>query len=127
GGGVRPGGDVPRLAAGDRRSQPAHVRPRDVARRAAPRVDTSRAGRSAPGGRAHGRGGRAGRLVAALEGRRHRPHGRPPGRLLTPNAPGYRADVRVVVVGGDGRAHALAHVLGRSTDDVVVSGGNAGT
>jgi phosphoribosylamine--glycine ligase len=33
----------------------------------------------------------------------------------------------VVVVGGDGRAHALAHVLGRSSDDVVVSGGNAGT
>ena len=35
--------------------------------------------------------------------------------------------MRVVVVGGDGRAHALAHVLGRSADDVVVSGGNAGT
>jgi phosphoribosylamine--glycine ligase len=35
--------------------------------------------------------------------------------------------VRVVVVGGDGRAHALAHVLGRTSDDVVVSGGNAGT
>src|SRR5947208_8382054 len=35
--------------------------------------------------------------------------------------------VRVVVVGGDGRAHALAHVLSRSADDVVVSGGNAGT
>jgi phosphoribosylamine---glycine ligase len=34
--------------------------------------------------------------------------------------------MRVVVVGGDGRAHALAHVLGRSAD-VVVSGGNAGT
>jgi phosphoribosylamine--glycine ligase len=32
-----------------------------------------------------------------------------------------------VVVGGDGRAHALAHVLARSADDVVVSGGNAGT
>ena len=31
-----------------------------------------------------------------------------------------------MVVGGDGRAHALAHVLGRSAD-VVVSGGNAGT
>jgi phosphoribosylamine--glycine ligase len=37
------------------------------------------------------------------------------------------ADIlRVVVVGGDGRAHALAHVLSR-TADVVVSGGNAGT
>jgi phosphoribosylamine--glycine ligase len=35
--------------------------------------------------------------------------------------------MRVVVVGGDGRAHALAYVLGRSTDDVIVSGGNAGT
>ena len=35
--------------------------------------------------------------------------------------------MRVVVVGGDGRAHALAHVLGRSADEVVVSGGNAGT
>ena len=35
--------------------------------------------------------------------------------------------MRVVVVGGDGRAHALAHVLGRTADDVVVSGGNAGT
>jgi phosphoribosylamine--glycine ligase len=35
--------------------------------------------------------------------------------------------VRVVVVGGDGRAHALALVLGRTCDDVVVSGGNAGT
>jgi phosphoribosylamine-glycine ligase len=35
--------------------------------------------------------------------------------------------MRVVVVGGDGRAHALAYVLGRSTNDVVVSGGNAGT
>ena len=35
--------------------------------------------------------------------------------------------MRVVVVGGDGRAHALAHVLARSADDVVVSGGNAGT
>lgn len=34
--------------------------------------------------------------------------------------------MRVVVVGGDGRAHALAHVLSR-TADVVVSGGNAGT
>ena len=31
------------------------------------------------------------------------------------------------MVGGDGRAHALAHVLSRSADDVVVSGGNAGT
>jgi phosphoribosylamine--glycine ligase len=35
--------------------------------------------------------------------------------------------VRVVVVGGDGRAHALAHVLGRNCDSLVVSGGNAGT
>ena len=35
--------------------------------------------------------------------------------------------MKVVVVGGDARAHVLAHVLGRSTDDVVVSGGNAGT
>ena len=35
--------------------------------------------------------------------------------------------MRVVVVGGDGRAHALAHVLGRTADDIVVSGGNAGT
>jgi len=35
--------------------------------------------------------------------------------------------MRVVVVGGDGRAHALAHVLSRTADDVVVSGGNAGT
>ena len=34
--------------------------------------------------------------------------------------------VKVVVVGGDGRAHALAHVLARSADDVMVSGGNAG-
>ncbi len=33
--------------------------------------------------------------------------------------------MRVVVVGGDARAHALASVLGR-TSDVVVSGGNAG-
>jgi phosphoribosylamine--glycine ligase len=32
-----------------------------------------------------------------------------------------------VVVGGDARAHVLAHVLSRSVDDVVVSGGNAGT
>jgi phosphoribosylamine--glycine ligase len=32
-----------------------------------------------------------------------------------------------VVVGGDGRAHALAHVLGRTCEAVVVSGGNAGT
>jgi phosphoribosylamine--glycine ligase len=32
-----------------------------------------------------------------------------------------------VVVGGDGRAHALAHVLGRTCETVVVSGGNAGT
>ena len=31
------------------------------------------------------------------------------------------------MVGGDGRAHALAHVLSRSVDEVVVSGGNAGT
>lgn len=31
------------------------------------------------------------------------------------------------MVGGDGRAHALAHVLGRTADEVVVSGGNAGT
>ena len=30
------------------------------------------------------------------------------------------------MVGGDGRAHALAHVLGRSADEVLVSGGNAG-
>jgi len=35
--------------------------------------------------------------------------------------------MRVVVVGGDGRAHALSHVLQRGADDVVVSGGNAGT
>ena len=35
--------------------------------------------------------------------------------------------MRVVVVGGDGRAHALAHVLSRSADEVLVSGGNAGT
>src|SRR5690349_7617180 len=35
--------------------------------------------------------------------------------------------VRVVVVGGDGRAHTLAHVLARSADEVVVSGGNPGT
>ncbi|MEY2434159.1 MAG: phosphoribosylamine---glycine ligase [Acidimicrobiaceae bacterium] len=35
--------------------------------------------------------------------------------------------MRVVVVGGDARAHVLAHVLSRSADDVVVSGGNAGT
>jgi len=35
--------------------------------------------------------------------------------------------MRVVVVGGDGRAHALAHVLGRTADEGVVSGGNAGT
>src|SRR5436190_2899318 len=35
--------------------------------------------------------------------------------------------MRVVVVGGDGRAHALADVLGRSASEVVVSGGNAGT
>jgi phosphoribosylamine--glycine ligase len=35
--------------------------------------------------------------------------------------------MRVVVVGGDGRAHALAHVLGRSADTVIVSGGNSGT
>jgi phosphoribosylamine--glycine ligase len=32
-----------------------------------------------------------------------------------------------VVVGGDGRAHALAHVLDRTCDALVVSGGNAGT
>jgi phosphoribosylamine--glycine ligase len=32
-----------------------------------------------------------------------------------------------VVVGGDGRAHALAAVLARTCDEVVVSGGNAGT
>jgi phosphoribosylamine---glycine ligase len=32
-----------------------------------------------------------------------------------------------VVVGGDGRAHALAYVLGRTADALVVSGGNAGT
>ena len=31
------------------------------------------------------------------------------------------------MVGGDGRAHALAHVLSRSADEVLVSGGNAGT
>ena len=31
------------------------------------------------------------------------------------------------MVGGDGRAHALAYVLSRSAADVVVSGGNAGT
>jgi len=35
--------------------------------------------------------------------------------------------VKVVVVGGDGRAHALAHVLGRTCDTFQVSGGNAGT
>src|SRR5436190_12804350 len=35
--------------------------------------------------------------------------------------------MHVVVVGGDGRAHVLADVLGRSATDVVVSGGNAGT
>jgi len=35
--------------------------------------------------------------------------------------------VKVVVVGGDGRAHALADVLSRTCEDVVVSGGNAGT
>jgi phosphoribosylamine--glycine ligase len=34
---------------------------------------------------------------------------------------------KAVVVGGDGRAHVLAHVLARTCDDVVVSGGNAGT
>jgi phosphoribosylamine--glycine ligase len=34
---------------------------------------------------------------------------------------------RAVVVGGDGRAHVLAHVLSRSCDEVIVSGGNAGT
>jgi phosphoribosylamine---glycine ligase len=34
--------------------------------------------------------------------------------------------MRVVVVGGDARAHVLASVLGRSADEVVVSGGNAG-
>jgi len=34
--------------------------------------------------------------------------------------------MRAVVVGGDGRAHALAHVLGRSCAEVVVSGGNPG-
>jgi phosphoribosylamine--glycine ligase len=34
--------------------------------------------------------------------------------------------LKVVVVGGDGRAHALAHVLGRSASEVVVSGGNPG-
>src|SRR4051812_35749669 len=49
----------------------------------------------------------------------------------SPEGGGGRAatvpSVRVVVVGGDGRAHALAHVLGRSADEVVVSGGNAGT
>ena len=33
---------------------------------------------------------------------------------------------RVVVVGGDGRAHALAHVLGRTATEVLVSGGAAG-
>src|SRR3954451_22341242 len=53
-------------------------------------------------------------------------HGQP-----SPESGGGRAatvpSVRVVVVGGDGRAHALAHVLGRSADEVVVSGGNAGT
>lgn len=37
-----------------------------------------------------------------------------------------RTLTRVVVVGGDGRAHTLAHVLGRSCADVVVSGGNPG-
>ena len=31
------------------------------------------------------------------------------------------------MVGGDGRAHTLAHVLARTADDVVVSGGNPGT
>jgi phosphoribosylamine--glycine ligase len=35
--------------------------------------------------------------------------------------------MKVVVVGGDGRAHALAHVLARTADEVVVSGGNSGT
>ncbi len=34
--------------------------------------------------------------------------------------------MKVVVVGGDGRAHALAHVLGRTAGEVVVSGGAAG-
>jgi phosphoribosylamine--glycine ligase len=34
--------------------------------------------------------------------------------------------VRAVVVGGDARAHALAHVLARTCESVVVSGGNAG-
>ncbi|MEY2404457.1 MAG: phosphoribosylamine---glycine ligase [Acidimicrobiaceae bacterium] len=34
--------------------------------------------------------------------------------------------MKVVVVGGDARAHALAHVLSRSADEVAVSGGNAG-
>lgn len=34
---------------------------------------------------------------------------------------------RAVVVGGDARAHVLAHVLARTCDEVVVSGGNAGT
>jgi phosphoribosylamine--glycine ligase len=33
--------------------------------------------------------------------------------------------MRVVVIGGDGRAHVLAHVLGRSAD-VIVTPGNAG-
>ncbi len=31
------------------------------------------------------------------------------------------------MVGGDGRAHTLAHVLARTADDVIVSGGNPGT
>jgi phosphoribosylamine--glycine ligase len=34
---------------------------------------------------------------------------------------------RAVVVGGDGRAHVLAHVLSRSCDEVIVSGGNPAT
>jgi phosphoribosylamine--glycine ligase len=34
--------------------------------------------------------------------------------------------MRVVVVGGDGRAHALAYVLGRTASEVTVSGGAAG-
>jgi phosphoribosylamine--glycine ligase len=33
---------------------------------------------------------------------------------------------RVCVVGGDGRAHCLAHVLARQADEVVVTPGNAG-
>src|SRR5204862_120535 len=64
-------------------------------------------------------GGQAVRGAVGGSGRRPDPPDRcRSGARPVRTSRGLNASVRVVVVGGDGRAHALAHVLGRSADDV---------